>query len=354
MQFNDSVAEKDRSMEISAYRLTLKNPALASIIDTVAAGNYTNPIKVPDGWYIVKIDRIFNDLITTQTQLQKVKHELERSIFKQKMDALSDMYVSDLMADQAPEIDRDTFREVVYYLNKTARYPDTFDRIALDTHLAAEVHSPADTGQGGYLDSVLVVGKSLHLTLKDFIDWYRPRMAYLKYPQDTEAGFIFAVQQTVWRMVRDFLLINKAHEFNLDQVEAVRKQVSWWRDKIVYNAVKSELLASVQFNEQDLVKFYDENLRDYRYADGNTIPFEKARKNVESDYVREKYMTMVMRKVLQLKREYDIGIDEQVLEKIVVQDEDDPGAIDFYAVKKGGLLPRQPYPTIDWEWQAWE
>ena len=48
-----------------------------------------------------------------------------------------------------------------------------------------------------------------------------------------------------------------------------------------------------------------------------------------------------------------IQINELVLAGIDVQDEEDPKTIDFYAVKKGGLLPRQPYPTIDWDWQVW-
>ena len=49
------------------------------------------------------------------------------------------------------------------------------------------------------------------ILLDDFIDWYRPRMAYLKFifklPLQT---FILTVNRMVWRMVRDYLLVQKA------------------------------------------------------------------------------------------------------------------------------------------------
>ncbi len=75
--------------------------------------------------------------------------------------------------------------------------------------------------------------------------------------------------------------------------------------------------------------------------------------NVRSDYIREKYMDKIMRNVLNLKQTYEIEIFDDVLKNLNVEDEQNPKAIDMFIVKKGGLLPRQPYPTIDWEWQQW-
>ncbi len=72
----------------------------------------------------------------------------------------------------------------------------------------------------------------------------------------------------------------------------------------------------------------------------------------------EKINTEITRRLLlklnKLKREYEININEDVLEKINVSEENNPKAIDFYTVKKGGLIPRTPYPTIDFEWINWE
>jgi len=64
-------------------------------------------------------------------------------------------------------------------------------------------------------------------------------------------------------------------------------------------------------------------------------------------------MNKLMRRVLDLKQKYKITINENLLQNLQLTDENDPDAIEFYAVKKGGLIPRQPYPTIDWDWQLW-
>ena len=40
-----------------------------------------------------------------------------------------------------------------------------------------------------------------------------------------------------------------------------------------------------------------------------------------------------------------------VLARIPV--EEDPKAVDIYAVKKGGTFPRQAFPVIDMMWETW-
>ena len=45
---------------------------------------------------------------------------------------------------------------------------------------------------------------------------------------------------------------------------------------------------------------------------------------------------------------------ERALKDLYVDTENDPRAIDVYSVKKGGIFPRPAFPTIDYEWQAWD
>lgn len=117
--------------------------------------------------------------------------------------------------------------------------------------------------------------------------------------------------------------------------------------------MKSEIAKSIVFNENDLLDYYRSNLKNYLDSDKNPIAFDKAKRNVQSDYIREKYMDKMMRQVLKLKQKYKIEINDNVLQNLKVEDEENPKLIDMFIVKKGGLLPRQPYPTIDWEWQQW-
>jgi hypothetical protein len=353
LQFNDSIVIDDRSLKSTFFRLQKKNPSLAAIVDTLVAGNYSIPIKAPDGWYIVKLDNIQTNPILTETELNKIKHELQRSIFKQKLDILSDQYIQNMMNVHQPEIDKDTFVKVVHYINQVALHPNLFYKDTINNILK---RNPVDFDAENYTvykNEILVRGKSCEIIFGEFIAWYKPRMAYLKFNSSSAQEFILNVQQVLWRMVRDYLLVQKAKALGIDEWETVVTQKKWWQDKIVYNAVKADIASSINFEEDDLRKFYKKNMDNFLDKNGEVMPYDKCRNNIESDYIKEKYMFKLVHDVLKLKKEYSIQINEGLLQHLKVQDEADPDAIDFYAVKKGGLLPRQPYPTIDWEWQIW-
>ncbi len=63
----------------------------------------------------------------------------------------------------------------------------------------------------------------------------------------------------------------------------------------------------------------------------------------------EKINTEITRRLLlklnELKREYEININEDVLEKINVSEENNPKAIDFYTVKKRGSYTKNSLPN---------
>jgi len=54
------------------------------------------------------------------------------------------------------------------------------------------------------------------------------------------------------------------------------------------------------------------------------------------------------------KKKYKISINKDVLNKIKVSSENDKNAIDMYIVKRGNLIPRLAYPSIDNDWASWE
>ncbi len=69
LQLNDSVFKDERSMEIDKFKLKDKNPELSNIIDTMKAGDISKIVKAGDGFYIFKLDDIWKNMVTTQTEL---------------------------------------------------------------------------------------------------------------------------------------------------------------------------------------------------------------------------------------------------------------------------------------------
>ena len=62
----------------------------------------------------------------------------------------------------------------------------------------------------------------------------------------------------------------------------------------------------------------------------------------------------LLHKVLALKQKNKISINRNILNKIKVENENDPHAIDVYAVKKGWNIPSSRLPSIDLLWQNWQ
>ena len=70
-QINDSVYLDDRQMKSSLYNIYRKNPVFGQILDTLKTVSITAPIYTDDGWYIIKIDNIWKNLITSETEQNK-------------------------------------------------------------------------------------------------------------------------------------------------------------------------------------------------------------------------------------------------------------------------------------------
>jgi hypothetical protein len=337
LQFKDSIYLDDRSMKINRFQLGKKNPELAAIIDTLPVGQVTEPIKASDGWYIFFLDNIMQNVILTESELMRLQQESINALKKKKMDQLSDEYVNQLLLENNPVIKRQSFNVLrsfigIYILTKEL-YNDWELSGKLDEALKELNVTKDNVGQ-----SVLVVMNERNVTLNDFLNWFRNRSQYIKFNKTNLQSFSSSVESLIWRMVRDKLLTGQAYERSFQQTESVKKQSKWWKDKIVYSVVKKDIVESVELKEEEV-----------RYNSVDSLDVKSNEEKIITEIIRR-----LLLKINELKMEYDININEDVLEKINVSEENNPKVIDFYTVKKGGLIPRTPYPTIDFEWINWE
>ena len=79
-----------------------------------------------------------------------------------------------------------------------------------------------------------------------------------------------------------------------------------------------------------------------------------AKNKSQSELLSEKLSKEILHKVLELKKKYKITVNENVLDNIKVSTENDKEAIDMYIVKRGNLIPRPAFPSIDNDWASWE
>jgi len=337
IQFEDSIYLDDRSMQINRYQLGKKNPELAGIIDTLPVGQLSNPIEADDGWYIFKIHNVWQNIITTETEMIRLRKESINSLKKKKMDQLSDEYVNQLLLEKDPLIKIQSFNLLRSYIGLYNLSKEKYNLWNLSDKLNQALDELNVTKEN-IGQTILVEMNDGTILLKEFLVWYRNRSQYIKFNKTNLQSFSSSVESLVWRMVRDKLLTGQAYERNFQQTESVIKQSKWWKDKIVYSAVKKDIVESVELNEEEV-----------RYNSLESLDVKSNEEKINTEITRRLFL-----KLNKLKSEYEININEDVLEKINVSEESNPKAIDFYTVKKGGLIPRTPYPTIDFEWINWE
>ncbi len=333
-QINDSVFVDQRSMKISLFDLNKKNPDLAKIVDTIKVGKVSQLIKADDGWYLMKVENRIVNLLSTESEMNKLKYEAKEYLLKSKSDSLSDKYVNKILFESQPTIKRDAFNILRSYLGQYILKKELFEQWDLNEKLETALNNLGLSKEDKYPGIDLVITNKGNFKLEDFIYWYNNREEYIKFNKNNLMEFSKSLENLIWQMLRDKLLTQIAKEKNYFENGWVKKQCKWWKDKIAYSALRNQYANSIMLKNNEIKK------SDIKNSDIEKMEAELSEK--------------ILHKVLELKKKYKIKINEQVLNKINVSSEDDKKAINFYTVKKGGLIPRPAFPSIDPDWANWQ
>jgi len=332
MQLKDSVYADQRTLKETKFKLSMRNDSLFKDVDKMKAGDISEPIKGPDGWYIIKLEDVWKDMITTQTEYEKEKYDSRQALTLNIADSVSDKYVRAMMLEHNPIIQARSFDILRSYMGNYVLPENKFKAWKLDERMKKEVEHYDSLKAPEITKLTLVKLTGGEISLSDFINWYKMRDEYLKFNETGFNPFSASLEQMIWQMVRDQLLIQQAYARGYQNKDIVKQQVNWWKDKIVYAVLRDEIAKSVGLNIE--------------------LP-STVKKNDYSDKKQE-MIAKIFRKLQQLKKEYKVEINEKVLNEIQVQDKNDPRAIDVYMVRKGGTFPHPVYPSIDYSWQDWE
>ncbi len=329
MQLNDSVFYDQRSMKMDKFKLSIRNPQLSKVVDTLKVNEISSPIKAPDGWYIVMITDIWKNEIVNETEYQKDEYDARTALEMQQMDSLSDSYVHNMMISHNPIIQARPFDLLRSYMGSYVLADKVYKEWRLDQRLKNEIQNYDSLSDENLSKIPLVVLNDTSFTMADFINWFRLRDEYLKFNQTNFNSFSASLESMIWQMVRDNLLMRRAYSRGLENIPIVQEESSWWKDKIVYSIMRDKIATSVGLNIES--------------------PAQRMK-----IYNKEKDIIDKTNKVLdELKTKYKISINEKLLNIISVQDEDNPHAIDVYVVKKGGIFPHPAFPSIDFNWREW-
>ncbi len=232
-------------------------------------------------------------------------------------------------------IKRDAFILLRSYLGKFVLDPGKYSEWRLEVKMDSALSALGLKRGDIYPGITLVAGETQNFMLDKFIEWYRDRAEYIKLSEDDLGSFSRSLENMIWLMVRDRMLGETAAQRGYDNSPWVKKQASWWKDKIAFSAYRNRLEKSINLTSDE-------------------INLVKENKKSESDIMSEELSKKVLHNVLQLKQEHKVVINQDVLGKIKVTSENDKKAIDIYFIKRGSLIPRTLFPSIDNDWNSWE
>jgi hypothetical protein len=352
-QLREGATAGDRSLRTTKFDLSMNNPVLSGIVDSLAVGAISLPIHVEDGWYIVRLTDVQTSPIITQTEEVRLREDVHRALVQQKSDRLSDGYVKQMMLDSKPTIERRAFDILQTYLAKTLLPPDSFAHWELANLLARKWGPVEFTDIGPFRSETLVTHARGTFLVSDFLLWYGARSANLHLSIASPKAFFTSLEEYTWRMVRDRLLTQRACAQRFQFRDAVRKQKKWWEEKFLYDLEKNMIGDSIAMDSSKLLEYYAHHEREFRDASGTPQPYRSVTEDVSRAYYSSALTERMLHRLIALKGRYKVSINEAALESLAVDIQNQPNGIDVYAVKKGGTFPRQAFPTIDHGWQAW-
>jgi hypothetical protein len=340
----------DRSMSSTLFKLRVRNAPMAALAEKLPAGRPSDPVEGPDGYYILQLDSASCEVLTTESADAQARSDVRRALTKVKADSLSDLYVRGLMLGADPVIQRPVFDLLRAYLGWRFLKPERFASFGLTENVADSGYRAIDR----YGARTLVRLRAGKISLAEFLQWFRLREVNMGFRQNSPRAFFLSVEDVVWRMVRDRLLVRRALTRGLQHRPGVVAQKRWWKENLLYQVAKDSIKRTITWTDSTLRAYYDEHARSFRDTTGAPRPFSEARDDVLREWYDLELKARLLRTINRRMKDYPVTVNDDVLRTIPVDAENDPRAIEIYTVKKGGTFPHPAFPTIDYDWQTWQ
>ncbi len=348
LQLDSNLTAGDRSNETSLLKLERDNADLAALIKKLKPGNVSHPIEARDGYYIIKIDSLRQNPITTQTEYAELKNQAIEIRTKIEANKLADQYIKNLMDQNYPIMKAEGLNIVRAYLADKGLSHDTKVTWKIPSTFMTEAGPQPISNSGKYLQRTLVTFGKRSLQVRDYVDWYEIRQFQLD--TRSEKAFTSSVKKTIWKMVQDRLLSQRAYERGLERMPDVIHEKNQWKLKLLYLAERSAVLRTMNLSDTVLHAYYMEHKVQFTDADGKIKKYADVKNEVKTDCYYSMEADVLLKKIAEIKKEIPVTVNEELLHRLSLNVQRDIHSIDAVFYKPGGTFPHVAFPTIDEAW----
>jgi hypothetical protein len=337
-----------RALETTGLKLERDIPELARNLSKLKSQEISRPIKGSDGYYLVRIDEIWQNPLTTETDYATLKNQAVEILRQVKADKLASEFVSGKMRVAHPVIKADGFNIVRALLAEKGLSLDARVNWEIPSTFMTEAGSLPISASAKLLNRPLVVFSNQTMTVSDYAKWFDIRQFQLK--TSSLATFNASVKQTIWKMVQDRILSQEAYSRRLNMQENVRRESEKWEPKILYLAERQNILRTISISDSTVKAEFEKQKKSKNV--GKSLGFGDS--GVREDLYRQEEMKAVFRTLQHLQKEIPIVVQESTVQRLSEKIEKEINPIDIIFYKPGGTYPRIAFPTIDAWWQAYE
>ena len=346
----DKILKKNPEIPIKPKDLTTQYVTYLDIPDDVLdaikdlpRGEISDPVLINGVYYIFQILDIKRDMVTDYDYKNSYEKFRQILYYKQlKKDA--EKYVHNMMASKTLKFKSDPFNTLAKALTEW-KESDRLRRKDFET----VVMQATDKSSNLYklkndLDKTLLTIDGEPWTVKDVLDKGNIWRDIKINPRDKKS-IRPKLADELALSVRNKYMLEKAKELDLQDEDAVQKELKSWRDKWVYKEARYYYSKDVKVND-DAVKNYLQEL----YADSaekfenDSSAWAAAKRHLVIDSVRHRLDL----KIDSLKKVYPVWINEAVLDTINVVKSEKTHTIDMQLYKRSSN--RMAVPIVDPAW----
>ncbi|MEW6509871.1 MAG: peptidyl-prolyl cis-trans isomerase [Bacteroidota bacterium] len=339
----------ERTTETTLLGLETNTPELAQSVARLKTGQISAPVRGPDGYYIVRLDRVWRNPLETESEQARLRGDAGRTLRDARARILGDEYVKTMMKAANPVIRAGGFNILRAYLAEQGLSRDMRLKWKIPATFMTEAGPRPISRAGEFLHATLVQFAGRTMTVKEYLDWFDIRQFQLR--RTSLDAFNSSVKQTVWKMVQDRLLSERAYERGLQRRDAVHREAARWDAKLLYLATREQIRRSVTVSDSLVRQEFKSHRGRYRDTAGRPAGFEAVRSDIRRELAAQKENELLFRLLRRLRDEFPVTVDETAVRSLAAGLQPDRQAIDVMLYKPGGTFPRVAFPSIDERWQ---
>jgi hypothetical protein len=318
------------------------SPELLSAIKDLPYGEISDPVELKGKFYIFQVLDIRRNAVT-ENEYNSEASSIEQVVFYRKFEKALVNYGTTLLDKKSIKTKRKAFnlladaiiewkdinkKEKLDFIESLVNHLK--DQTAL-TMLSENLDEPFFEFEDGYV--------SIHDFLKIF-DAYK----FLK-DFESKKEYLRYLHTVVAQSIRDYFLVEEAKNNKLQKDPKLQQELSLWKDKWVYEEVRNETSKKISISKEEIEKYFDNNKKYYDAMNNQESVLNNIYTQVKIDAVNEKIDSLLNQKIDLLKNQYNIEINEAILDTISVVDFKKSRWATMQIFKTGSNRPA--YPVVD-------